>query len=99
MMIAYERQAAHLLRLCDEPLLQRLDLGQHLVGARVRALELAPAVGVVRVLELLRERAHLGPVLQQLALQRVDFSAQRLHIGAARVLDLELSAQRLRLEP
>ena len=49
----------HLLRLRDEPLLQRLYLLQHLVRARVSPLELAPPVGVVRVLELLRERLDL----------------------------------------
>ena len=52
-----------LLRLGNEALLQRLDLLDHLVRARVRPVELAPAVRIVGVLELLAQRLDLRPVL------------------------------------
>mmetsp|Transcript_7425 Transcript_7425/g.17646 ORF Transcript_7425/g.17646 Transcript_7425/m.17646 type:complete len:268 (-) Transcript_7425:290-1093(-) len=68
----------HLLRLFDEALLQHVDLLHELVGGWVGALELAPAVDVHRVLQLLGEGAHLGALLQQLALQLEALGAQRV---------------------
>eukprot|EP00962_Isochrysis_galbana_P059495 scaffold33140_cov101-Isochrysis_galbana.AAC.2 len=72
----------NLLRLCNEPLLEGLDLGEHLVRAR-----------------LLGQRFDLGPVLEQLIVQRVHLLPQRLKVGAARVLDVQLPAHLVELQP
>mmetsp|Transcript_27535 Transcript_27535/g.44022 ORF Transcript_27535/g.44022 Transcript_27535/m.44022 type:complete len:207 (+) Transcript_27535:1998-2618(+) len=71
----------HLLRLGDETLLERLDLLDHLVRGRVRALQLAPAVNIERVLQLLGERLHLGTLLQQLAPQVVHLALEHVDVG------------------
>mmetsp|Transcript_61106 Transcript_61106/g.167634 ORF Transcript_61106/g.167634 Transcript_61106/m.167634 type:complete len:266 (+) Transcript_61106:146-943(+) len=83
----------HLLRLFDEALLQHVDLLHELVGGWVGALELAPAVDVHRVLQLLGEGAHLGALLQQLALQLVDLIAECLHVRDGRLDARELGRQ------
>ena len=49
----------HLLGLADQRLLQRVRPLDHRVGGGVRPLELAPAVDVHLLVELLRQRAHL----------------------------------------
>mmetsp|Transcript_5488 Transcript_5488/g.12645 ORF Transcript_5488/g.12645 Transcript_5488/m.12645 type:complete len:249 (+) Transcript_5488:90-836(+) len=87
----------HLLRLGDEPLLQRLDLLHHLIRPRIRAVQLAPPVRVVWVLKFLRQRLDLGSVLQQLVLQRVHLLAKAFEVGARRFLDVQLAPQRVQL--
>mmetsp|Transcript_22908 Transcript_22908/g.56765 ORF Transcript_22908/g.56765 Transcript_22908/m.56765 type:complete len:207 (+) Transcript_22908:220-840(+) len=71
----------HLLRLGDETLLERLDLLDHLVRGRVRALQLAPAVNIERVLQLLGKRLDLGALLQQLAPQVVHLALEHVDVG------------------
>jgi hypothetical protein len=46
---------SYLFRLSDEPLLQTLDLLDHLIGLMVRALEFPPSVDVHRLLQLVVE--------------------------------------------
>eukprot|EP00964_Phaeocystis_antarctica_P122436 scaffold86114_cov74-Phaeocystis_antarctica.AAC.1 len=92
LLVVYEQLLVdHLLALLDEPPLQHVDLLHELVRRRVGALELAPPVHVDRVLELLRQCAHLGPLLQQLALQLVDLVAKRLEVGRRAEQALQLA--------
>ena len=74
----------HLLRLLDEPLLQRLDLLDHLVGAGVGALQLAPAVDVHGVLQLLLQGLAAGALPQELALEVVHLTpvSRRKKVGS-----------------
>mmetsp|Transcript_23417 Transcript_23417/g.79969 ORF Transcript_23417/g.79969 Transcript_23417/m.79969 type:complete len:349 (-) Transcript_23417:1680-2726(-) len=81
----------HFLRLGDEPLLQHLDLLHHFKRGRVAALQLPPAVHVHRVLQLLRQRFHLGLLLQKLALRRDELPAQVVQLRRRAAGDGELS--------
>ena len=64
----------HFLCLLDEPLLEGLDLLDHLVGAGVGALQLPPPVDVHGVLQLFLQGLATGALPQQLPLEVVHFT-------------------------
>ena len=66
------------LRIVDA-LLEHLQLRREVLRLGVLALELAPPVHVHRIVELLREGAHLGALVQQ---RRVAHR-ERAHAGSA----------------
>ena len=65
-----------LLGLCDEALLETLDLLDELVGLNARGLKLAPSVHVQRLLELVLQILSLLLLLKQLLLKQVDLTFQ-----------------------
>ena len=82
-----------LLRLVDEPFLEGLDLLLHFVDVGVSALEVAAAVHVERVLQLLRKRLHLQLLLNQLALQGKNLPLEQRDLLGLLHEDLQLPLQ------
>lgn len=88
-------EMAHLLGLADERLLEGVRTLDHAVRVGVGALELAPPVDVHAVVELLRERAHLCALVQQVASQREGLILERVEVGDRRAQRKEFRAQEL----
>lgn len=65
-----------LLGLCDEALLETLDLLDELVGLNARGLKLAPSVHVQRLLELVLQILSLLLLLKQFLFKQVDLTFQ-----------------------
>ena len=83
----------HLLGLADQRLLQRVRPLDHRVGGGVRPLELAPAVDVHLLVELLRERAHLRALVEHLTVELERLVAEQVDVLDARLEDGELGAE------
>mmetsp|Transcript_148054 Transcript_148054/g.258764 ORF Transcript_148054/g.258764 Transcript_148054/m.258764 type:complete len:445 (+) Transcript_148054:213-1547(+) len=88
-----------LLRLRNQPLLQRLDLLDHLVLLRVGALQLPPAVDVHGVLQLLGQGLDLSTLLHELVLGPCDLLLQVLHVADLPLGDVQVALQLLDLQP
>lgn len=82
----------HFLSLGNEPLLERLDFLDELVGLNIRRLKLSPSVDVEGLAEFILQELSLLLLLEQLLLKQVDFASQvRETVGLIlRVLDLTL---------
>lgn len=69
------------LRLGDETFLQRVDLLDHFVRARVAAFQFSPAVNVHRVLEFLLQGLAARPLTKELSLDVVNLPSEETKYG------------------
>lgn len=69
---------AHLLCLPNKCFLKLMSPLDHIVPVRVGPLKLAPTMDIHLIVELFREGAHLGALLQHFSLQSESLGTQRV---------------------